>query len=153
MLMRHRLLSNLRFMMQYRLRNFIEENVVLLSLRRCLLQQLDSFYGAHLCATGELFSFGYNVEKAPYCTVTTFDAKGGMMHDVPITLRKPIMMHDCALTEVGHDMLRWRPQLQLLCQRTCGMIDCPPQLVHLAACCVEDESMGRTMIAGVLHCT
>ena len=40
------------------------------------------------------------------------------MHDVPITLRKPIMMHDCALTEVGHDMLHF-PHSCSCCVRTC----------------------------------
>lgn len=49
--------------------------------------------------TGELFAFGYNVGKAPYCTVSTFDPKGNMLHDVPVTLRGPVMMHDCAMTE------------------------------------------------------
>lgn len=51
-------------------------------------------------STGELFAFGYNVGKAPYCTVSTFDPKGNMLHDVPVTLRGPVMMHDCAMTEV-----------------------------------------------------
>lgn len=49
--------------------------------------------------TGELFAFGYNVGKQPYCTYCVIDPKGNLILDVPVHLPKPIMMHDCALTE------------------------------------------------------
>lgn len=51
--------------------------------------------------TGEMFAFGYDLNKAPYLSVTTFDTKGALTNDVAVTLRRPIMMHDCAITQVG----------------------------------------------------
>mmetsp|Transcript_13987 Transcript_13987/g.42222 ORF Transcript_13987/g.42222 Transcript_13987/m.42222 type:complete len:538 (+) Transcript_13987:324-1937(+) len=64
--------------------------------------QLNHEFTAHPktdSKSGELFAFGYNLSKRPFCTVTTLDAKGNLIHDVPITLRGPVMMHDCAITE------------------------------------------------------
>jgi carotenoid cleavage dioxygenase len=49
--------------------------------------------------TGELFSFGYNVDKQPYANYTVIDPEGNITIDVPVHLPRPIMMHDCALTE------------------------------------------------------
>lgn len=49
--------------------------------------------------TGEMFAFGYNLNEAPYVNVTTFDTKGALTNDVAVTMRRPIMMHDCAITQ------------------------------------------------------
>jgi carotenoid 9,10(9',10')-cleavage dioxygenase 1 len=49
--------------------------------------------------TKELFAFGYSVEKAPHCWALRCDAKGELVTDFPVPLERPVMMHDCALTE------------------------------------------------------
>ena len=50
--------------------------------------------------TGEMFAFGYSVEKAPYLWFTRFNAQGEVVSDIPVPgLRGPIMMHDFALTK------------------------------------------------------
>lgn len=49
--------------------------------------------------TGELFGFGYSVDKAPHCTYTALDADGNIVRDFPVHIPRGIMMHDCACTE------------------------------------------------------
>lgn len=50
--------------------------------------------------TGELFSFSYSVEKAPYLWFHRLDRNGKVLASFPVPgMRGPIMMHDCALTE------------------------------------------------------
>lgn len=49
--------------------------------------------------TGEMLSFGYSLDKEPYLTVTTVDPKGAFVREVSVTIRRPVMMHDCAITE------------------------------------------------------
>jgi len=49
--------------------------------------------------TGELFAFGYSVERAPYCWLYRCDPNGALVSTVEVPLPAPIMMHDFALTE------------------------------------------------------
>uniref|UniRef100_A0A0C9QLD5 carotenoid 9,10-dioxygenase n=1 Tax=Wollemia nobilis TaxID=56998 RepID=A0A0C9QLD5_9CONI len=48
--------------------------------------------------TGEMFTFGYQ-HTPPYCTYRVVTNEGVMLDPVPITLAKPTMMHDFAITE------------------------------------------------------
>jgi len=68
----------------------------------CSCSQISESLSLH---AGELFAFGYNLSRQPYCTVTTLDARGKIVRDVPIMLQRPVMMHDCGLTEVCEDHL------------------------------------------------
>lgn len=50
--------------------------------------------------TQEMFAFGYKIdEKYPACYVMRHDSDGRQVTDYRIDLPKPVMMHDCALTE------------------------------------------------------
>eukprot|EP00252_Welwitschia_mirabilis_P018991 TRINITY_DN4279_c0_g1_i1.p1 TRINITY_DN4279_c0_g1~~TRINITY_DN4279_c0_g1_i1.p1 ORF type:complete len:557 (+),score=58.52 TRINITY_DN4279_c0_g1_i1:179-1849(+) len=48
--------------------------------------------------TGEMFTFGYQ-PTPPYITYRVVTKYGLMLDPVPITLEKPVMMHDFAITE------------------------------------------------------
>jgi len=50
-------------------------------------------------ATGHMHFFGYHLEAPPYCTYAEVDAEGNLIKSVPITVSKPVMMHDFAITE------------------------------------------------------
>lgn len=48
--------------------------------------------------TGEMFTFGYQ-HTPPYATYRVVTKEGIMLDPVPITLSKPVMMHDFAITD------------------------------------------------------
>ena len=48
--------------------------------------------------TGEMMTFGYSLQP-PFLTYSVVGADGRAKHTTEITLPKPIMMHDCAITE------------------------------------------------------
>uniref|UniRef100_A0A061RE98 carotenoid 9,10-dioxygenase n=1 Tax=Tetraselmis sp. GSL018 TaxID=582737 RepID=A0A061RE98_9CHLO len=50
-------------------------------------------------ATGDMHFFGYSVESAPYCTYGVAGPDGALKKQIPITVPKPVMMHDFAVTE------------------------------------------------------
>lgn len=49
--------------------------------------------------TGELMTYGYRMEKAPYVSYSVFDAQHRLKHTMDLTVPKPLMMHDFAITE------------------------------------------------------
>lgn len=49
--------------------------------------------------TGELFAFGYDVNKAPHVTYRVVSKDGVLSEPVHITIPEPVMMHDFAITE------------------------------------------------------
>eukprot|EP00899_Mesostigma_viride_P017272 jgi/Mesvir1/25546/Mv01788-RA.1 len=49
--------------------------------------------------TGEMFIIGYDMEKAPYLHYSVINADGRLRHSVPITLPRPVVMHDFGITE------------------------------------------------------
>ena len=49
--------------------------------------------------TGELISYGYSVTDAPYCAVSLINREGELVHTTDVEIPKPVMMHDCAITE------------------------------------------------------
>lgn len=64
--------------------------------------KLDHAFTAHpkVDPDGDIFFFGYNVEKKPYVKYSYADSKGKKPNaSVPIDLPNPIMMHDMAITE------------------------------------------------------
>lgn len=48
--------------------------------------------------TGEMMTFGYSLSP-PYLTYSVVSTEGKASHQTEITIPKPIMMHDCAITE------------------------------------------------------
>jgi carotenoid cleavage dioxygenase len=48
--------------------------------------------------TGEMITFGYGITP-PYLSYSVIDPDGKARHQAEITIPKPIMMHDCAITE------------------------------------------------------
>ncbi len=48
--------------------------------------------------SGEMMTFGYGITP-PYLTYSVVDPDGRARHTTEITIPKPIMMHDCAITE------------------------------------------------------
>jgi carotenoid cleavage dioxygenase-like enzyme len=46
-----------------------------------------------------MFTFGYQVDKAPHCIYRVVSKDGVMKDPVPITLPQAVMMHDFAITE------------------------------------------------------
>ncbi len=61
---------------------------------------LTTAFTAHpkLCPeTGELHFFGYGV-LGPYLTYHVLDAAGALVHSAPITIPRPVMMHDFMIT-------------------------------------------------------
>lgn len=64
--------------------------------------RLDHSFTAHPKVdpvTGEMFTFGYNVEANPHVVYHVVSAGGELGPPVPITLPDPVMMHDFAVTE------------------------------------------------------
>lgn len=49
--------------------------------------------------TGEMCFFGYEVVEAPYVRYHVADADGTLVHSADLTIPKPVMMHDFAITE------------------------------------------------------
>lgn len=49
--------------------------------------------------TGELIGNGYSVVQAPYCSVTVVDKEGRLAHTTTVDIPRPVMMHDCAISE------------------------------------------------------
>ncbi len=49
-------------------------------------------------ATGEMMTFGYGITP-PYLTYSVVGTDGKAKHTTEITIPKPVMMHDCAITE------------------------------------------------------
>lgn len=48
--------------------------------------------------SGEMMTFGYSFQ-APYVTYSVINADGALIHSTPITIEKPVFMHDFAVTE------------------------------------------------------
>lgn len=48
--------------------------------------------------SGEMMTFGYGITP-PYLSYSVIDPDGRARHQTEITIPKPIMMHDCAITE------------------------------------------------------
>lgn len=48
---------------------------------------------------GELLTFGYKVEDAPYLEVSLVSKEGKTLRSVPIEIQEPVMIHDCAMTD------------------------------------------------------
>lgn len=49
--------------------------------------------------TGELLTFGYRIDRAPYVYYSVFGPDHSLRHHVPIEIPRPVMMHDFAITE------------------------------------------------------
>lgn len=49
--------------------------------------------------TGEMITFGYQLEKPPYLTVSLISAEGNLVNSIPIDLPHPVMIHDSAITD------------------------------------------------------
>lgn len=50
-------------------------------------------------ASGNLYAFGYNLEKAPYLTFYQMDAEGREVRSLPLGFTRPCMTHDFFITE------------------------------------------------------
>ena len=48
--------------------------------------------------SGEMMTFGYAFQ-APYVSYSVIDAEGKLIHSTPITITKPVFMHDFAVTQ------------------------------------------------------
>jgi len=48
--------------------------------------------------SGEMMTYGYTFQ-APFVTYSVIDGKGDLVHSTPITIPKPVFMHDFAVTE------------------------------------------------------
>lgn len=48
--------------------------------------------------SGEMMTFGYSFQ-APYVTYSVVNAEGQLVHSTPITIEKPVFMHDFAVSE------------------------------------------------------
>lgn len=48
--------------------------------------------------SGEMMTYGYAFQ-APYVTYSVIDAKGELVHTTPVTIPKPVFMHDFAVSE------------------------------------------------------
>ncbi|MFT6276566.1 MAG: carotenoid cleavage dioxygenase [Halioglobus sp.] len=48
--------------------------------------------------SGEMMTFGYSFQS-PYVTYSVISATGDLIHSTPITIEKPVFMHDFAVTE------------------------------------------------------
>ena len=49
--------------------------------------------------TGELITYGSSVMNKPYCSVALITNEGELVHTTDVDIPKPVMMHDCAITE------------------------------------------------------
>ena len=49
--------------------------------------------------TGEMVFFGYRLDQRPFCEISTVSKDGELLRTVPLTLEKPVMMHDMAITK------------------------------------------------------
>ena len=49
-------------------------------------------------STGEMMTYGYAFQ-APYVTYSVINAKGELVHTTPVTIDKPVFMHDFAASE------------------------------------------------------
>jgi carotenoid cleavage dioxygenase-like enzyme len=57
------------------------------------------FIPSDIPKTGEMMFFGYDLEKAPYVHYSVVSKSGDLIVDFPVTIAKPVMMHDFAVTE------------------------------------------------------
>ncbi len=48
--------------------------------------------------SGEMMTYGYSFQ-APYVTYSVIDAEGELVHSTPVTIPKPVFMHDFAVSE------------------------------------------------------
>lgn len=48
--------------------------------------------------SGEMMTYGYSFQ-APYVTYSVIDANGELVHTTPVTIPKPVFMHDFAVSE------------------------------------------------------
>lgn len=53
----------------------------------------------HVRAAGELFGVSYDFTQMPHAHYTVIGAGGDIRVDMPLSLRRPVLMHDSALTE------------------------------------------------------
>ncbi|GAB4814752.1 hypothetical protein N2152v2_001798 [Parachlorella kessleri] len=49
--------------------------------------------------TGELFFIGYDLNRKPYLYYSLADKEGNLVHDYPVGIPDPVMMHDFAITQ------------------------------------------------------
>eukprot|EP01096_Ripella_sp_DP13-Kostka_P007990 TRINITY_DN2956_c0_g1_i2.p1 TRINITY_DN2956_c0_g1~~TRINITY_DN2956_c0_g1_i2.p1 ORF type:complete len:504 (+),score=162.43 TRINITY_DN2956_c0_g1_i2:8-1519(+) len=49
--------------------------------------------------TGEMLTFGYSVNKKPFCVYTVISEDGKVKSSIDIGLKTPVMMHDFAITK------------------------------------------------------
>ncbi len=49
--------------------------------------------------SGEMMTYGYSFAAAPYVTYSVIDKTGNLVHSTPITISKPVFMHDFAVSE------------------------------------------------------
>lgn len=49
--------------------------------------------------SGEMMTFGYSFAAHPYVTYSVINANGELVHTTPITIPKPVFMHDFAVSE------------------------------------------------------
>ena len=49
--------------------------------------------------TGELLFFGYSLQHQPYCNYGIIDKDGKLVHSLDVGIKRPVMMHDFAITE------------------------------------------------------
>ena len=48
--------------------------------------------------TGEMMTYGYSFASQPFVTYSVVDKSGALVHSTPITISKPVFMHDFAVT-------------------------------------------------------
>ena len=49
--------------------------------------------------TGEMMTYGYSFASEPFVTYSVIDKNGDLVHSTPITISKPVFMHDFAVSE------------------------------------------------------
>ena len=49
--------------------------------------------------SGEMMTYGYSFQAQPYVTYSVINAAGELVHTTPITIEKPVFMHDFAVSE------------------------------------------------------
>ena len=49
--------------------------------------------------SGEMMTYGYSFMSEPYVSYSVVDAEGKLVHTTPVTISKPVFMHDFAASE------------------------------------------------------